>query len=138
MINPHIIRKSSNPTIAPPEAGIHWINTLTGTEYFSVGTDDVSDWIPRASSGVSINELTVATVSLSNKTINYANYSGTQNLNLPTASEGQEIVIKTLTNNNVNINPTSGQAIDGDSIVTINREYSTLTLRSFNNNWFIF
>lgn len=138
MINPHIIRKSTNPTIAPPEAGIHWINTLTGTEYFSVGTNDVSDWIPRASSGVSIVEATLATQAIANKSIVYANYVGTQNLNLPTASEGQEIVIKTLTNNNVNINPMSGQTIDGDSIVTINREYSTLTLRSFNNNWFIF
>lgn len=51
MISPHIIRKSSNPTAAPPEPGIHWINILTNEEFFSVGTHSISDWIPRRRSG---------------------------------------------------------------------------------------
>jgi hypothetical protein len=44
---PHIIRKDTDPTLAPPEAGIHWINTTSGTEFFSVGTSTVDDWIAR-------------------------------------------------------------------------------------------
>lgn len=51
MISPHIVRKPSNPTSAPPEAGIHWINTLTNEEFFSVGVSTVNDWIPRRRSG---------------------------------------------------------------------------------------
>jgi len=53
MINPHIVRKSTSPTIAPPEAGIHWINTVTNEEFFSVGTNSVADWIVRGTSSVS-------------------------------------------------------------------------------------
>lgn len=53
MINPHIVRKTVDPSTAPPEAGIHWINTDTGKEFFSVGMDDVSDWVERGvASGV--------------------------------------------------------------------------------------
>lgn len=48
MLNPHIVRKSTSPTSTPPEAGIHWINTSTREEFFSVGTSSVLDWIPRA------------------------------------------------------------------------------------------
>lgn len=47
MINPHIVRKTTNPTSAPPEVGIHWINTVTSEEYFSVGTSSVNDWLKR-------------------------------------------------------------------------------------------
>lgn len=47
MINPHIVRKTTNPTSAPPEAGIHWINTITNEEYFSVGTATINDWLKR-------------------------------------------------------------------------------------------
>lgn len=47
MQNPHIVRKTTSPTSAPPEAGIHWINTATNEEYFSVGTSSVNDWIRR-------------------------------------------------------------------------------------------
>jgi hypothetical protein len=53
MINPHIIRKTVDPVGAPPEAGIHWINTSTGEEYFSVGTATVADWVSRVAPGVS-------------------------------------------------------------------------------------
>lgn len=49
MNNPHIVRKSTSPLAAPPEAGIHWINVVTNEEYFSVGTNSVNDWIKRAS-----------------------------------------------------------------------------------------
>ena len=54
MINPHIVRKTTDPVGAPPEAGIHWINTVTGVEFFSVGTASLADWIPRASAGATI------------------------------------------------------------------------------------
>lgn len=47
MNNPHIVRKTTSPSSAPPEAGIHWINTVTNEEYFSVGTSSVNDWIKR-------------------------------------------------------------------------------------------
>lgn len=47
MQNPHIVRKLTNPVSAPPEAGIHWINTITNNEFFSVGTTSLSDWVPR-------------------------------------------------------------------------------------------
>jgi len=52
MINPHIVRKTTSPTAAPPEAGIHWINTVTNQEYFSVGTSSVSDWVLRGAGSV--------------------------------------------------------------------------------------
>jgi hypothetical protein len=44
MQNPHIVRRDTNPVGAPPETGIHWINEITGTEFFSVGTASVADW----------------------------------------------------------------------------------------------
>lgn len=47
MINPHIVRKSTSPVAAPPEAGIHWINIVTNEEFFSVGTTSVNDWVKR-------------------------------------------------------------------------------------------
>lgn len=52
MNNPHIVRKTVSPSSAPPEAGIHWINTLTNEEYFSVGTSSVNDWIKRGTTSV--------------------------------------------------------------------------------------
>jgi hypothetical protein len=52
MQNPHIVRKTTNPTSPPPEAGIHWINTVTHQEFLSVGTDSVTDWLPREPEGV--------------------------------------------------------------------------------------
>lgn len=52
MQNPHIVRKTTNPTAAPPEAGIHWINTVTQQEFFSVGTSTINDWLPREPQGV--------------------------------------------------------------------------------------
>jgi hypothetical protein len=58
MINPHIIRKTVDPSVAPPEAGIHWINTSTGAEFFSVGDSSVGDWIPRVASANTFIELT--------------------------------------------------------------------------------
>lgn len=44
MQSPHIVRKTTDPVAAPPEAGIHWINTVTNKEFFSVGTASVTDW----------------------------------------------------------------------------------------------
>jgi hypothetical protein len=48
MNSPHIVRKTTSPTSAPPEAGIHWINTVTHEEFFSVGTNSVNEWIKRS------------------------------------------------------------------------------------------
>jgi hypothetical protein len=45
MNNPHIIRRTTDPVGAPPETGIHWINTTTNKEFFSVGTTSFADWI---------------------------------------------------------------------------------------------
>lgn len=52
MQNPHIVRRTVDPTSAPPEAGIHWINTTTGKEFFSVGTASVGDWLDRSSGSI--------------------------------------------------------------------------------------
>jgi hypothetical protein len=49
MKNPHIVRKLVDPTTAPPEEGIHWINTVSGMEFFSIGTNSLSDWVARVS-----------------------------------------------------------------------------------------
>jgi hypothetical protein len=57
MNNPHILRKTTDPVSAPPEAGIHWINTTTGQEFFSVATSSVDDWVERGSVGVSDHTL---------------------------------------------------------------------------------
>ena len=51
MENPHLIRRVTDPVAAPPEEGIHWVNTLTGKEFFSVGTSSVDDWVLRESGG---------------------------------------------------------------------------------------
>jgi hypothetical protein len=51
MESPHIVRKTTDPVSAPPETGIHWINTSTGDEFFSVGTSVVGDWSLRNSGG---------------------------------------------------------------------------------------
>ena len=48
MIYPHLVRKTTSPDSIPPESGIHWINTDTNEEYFSVGTNSTNDWIKRA------------------------------------------------------------------------------------------
>ena len=40
----HIIRSPSDPNIVPQKIGQHWVNTTTTREYFSVGTDAISDW----------------------------------------------------------------------------------------------
>ena len=48
MNSPHIVRKATSPSSAPPEEGIHWINTVTHEEFFSVGTTSVNQWIKRA------------------------------------------------------------------------------------------
>lgn len=69
MKSPHIVRKKTNPTAAPPEAGIHWINTLTNEEFFSVGTESTSDWISRRRSGFQGYTLTVTENDVINKYI---------------------------------------------------------------------
>lgn len=40
----HIIEATVDPSAAPPEVGVHWVNTTSGKEWFSVGTSTVSDW----------------------------------------------------------------------------------------------
>jgi len=60
MNNPHIVRKTTSPTSAPPETGIHWINTATNEEFFSIGTVSVSDWIRRGLSSSADSLVTTA------------------------------------------------------------------------------
>jgi hypothetical protein len=69
MINPHIVRKPSNPSAAPPEAGMHWINTLTNEEFFSVGTSSVTDWIPRRRSGFILYTVVITQQNLNDKSL---------------------------------------------------------------------
>lgn len=56
MINPHIVRKTTSPVSAPPEEGIHWINTVLNKEFFSVGTSSVTDWIEKGAIKTPTNE----------------------------------------------------------------------------------
>lgn len=67
MISPHIVRKTVNPSSAPSEAGIHWINTVTNEEFFSVGTVSIDDWIPRRRSGFRAYAITLTPQNLSDK-----------------------------------------------------------------------
>ncbi len=60
MNNPHIVRKTTSPTSAPPETGIHWINTATNEEFFSIGTVSVTDWIRRGLSSSADSLITTA------------------------------------------------------------------------------
>lgn len=69
MLSPHIVRKTTNPIGAPPEAGIHWINTLTNEEFFSVGSSSVDDWIPRRRSGFRGYTVTLTLSDINNKYI---------------------------------------------------------------------
>jgi len=69
MISPHIIRKTANPTAAPPEAGIHWINTITNEEFFSVGSASIDDWVPRRRSGFRGYAVTLTLLDINNKYI---------------------------------------------------------------------
>lgn len=73
MISPHIVRKTTSPVSAPPEAGIHWINTVTGEEYFSVATSSVNDWIIRKNNGTWLNGSGVPSAGLGNDNDNYIN-----------------------------------------------------------------
>lgn len=70
MQSPHIVRKTTDPVSAPPEAGIHWINTVSNKEFFSVGTSSVSDWIARVDTSHEFFEF-VQSTPLSTWTINH-------------------------------------------------------------------
>ncbi|MCI5119471.1 MAG: hypothetical protein D3913_16345, partial [Candidatus Electrothrix sp. LOE1_4_5] len=52
----HVIKADVNPTIAPPEIGVHWINVLTKATYFSVGTGSISDWVLQTSGVLSYDD----------------------------------------------------------------------------------
>jgi len=67
MISPHVIRKTTNPTSAPPEPGIHWINVVTNEEFFSVGTSSIDDWIPRRRTGFRLYTITLTPQNISDK-----------------------------------------------------------------------
>ena len=69
MISPHIVRKNSNPSSPPAEAGIHWINTVTNEEFFSVGTTSINDWIPRRRSGFICYFIVLTSADINNKYI---------------------------------------------------------------------
>jgi len=67
MINPHVVRKMHNPDNPPAEVGMHWINISTREEFFSVGTLDLSDWIPRRRSGFRSYTITITQQMLDDK-----------------------------------------------------------------------
>jgi hypothetical protein len=70
MNSPHVIRKTTDPTLAPPEPGIHWINTTTNVEFFSVGTTSVTDWIPRSAfGGFRVHAVTLTSQNIADKFI---------------------------------------------------------------------
>jgi hypothetical protein len=41
----HLIRRAADPTDAPENTGVHWINTTSGDTWFSVGTSVLADWV---------------------------------------------------------------------------------------------
>lgn len=43
-LNVHVIESIANPSAAPTDVGQHWINTVTGEQWFSKGIALVSDW----------------------------------------------------------------------------------------------
>ena len=67
MLSPHVVRKTTNPNSAPPEAGIHWINVLTNEEFFSVGVSSIDDWIPRRRTGFRLYTITVTAQNFNDK-----------------------------------------------------------------------
>jgi hypothetical protein len=69
MISPHIVRRTVNPSSIPTEAGIHWINTATNEEFFSVGTSSVDDWIPRRRSGFRTYSITITPQHIADKQV---------------------------------------------------------------------
>ncbi len=44
-LNVHVIKCLGPPTIAPTELGQHWVDTLNGKTYLSIGTASVNDWL---------------------------------------------------------------------------------------------
>lgn len=131
MINPHIVRKTTNPTSAPPEAGIHWINTVTNEEYFSVGTSSINDWLKRGTinyadalqttcynnTGVTIpafsvvyingSQGTIPTIALSqaNNEGNSSKTYGVTSSSIPNNGQGTVIAFGLLQNVNTNAYP---------------------------------
>lgn len=69
MINPHVVRKSSNPSSPPAEAGMHWINVLTNEEFFSVGNSTLEDWIPRRRTGFRLYTITLTLQNINDKSV---------------------------------------------------------------------
>lgn len=41
----HVLVSTSNPTVAPPRSGLHWVNTATDAHFLSIGTSSVADWV---------------------------------------------------------------------------------------------
>ena len=44
-VNIHVIEAVAAPTLAPPDVGMHWINTVTGAMWQSNGTATVANWV---------------------------------------------------------------------------------------------
>ena len=42
----HVIECHTDPVGAPPDVGMHWINTVTCEIWFSCGTNTIDDWLP--------------------------------------------------------------------------------------------
>ena len=130
MINPHIVRKTTSPTSAPPETGIHWINTSTNEEFFSIGTVNVSDWVRRG-----------LVPSAETLTTNVYNQTG---VSIPAFSvvyiNGSQGSLPTVTLSRANIESTSSKTIGVTQTAIPNNGQGTLvtsgTLSNVNTNAF--
>lgn len=85
MNSPHLIKKTTDPTSAPPEAGIHWVNISNGSEWFSVGSSSVADWVLRqaaASASIQVEYFTLGASEVTAKEIELAGVPASANKTL--------------------------------------------------------
>lgn len=149
MIYPHIIRKDVDPTNAPPEAGIHWVNTLTNFEWFSVGTATVADWLPRTgvigpqgppgSSETLVIEHYIADQTITNEDIVRSDGAALITFTLPSAvGLTKRITFKHSGDQDLTIVGILGQKIDdNDDIQLRGGKKSAVTLFPEGGNWWI-
>lgn len=110
-------------------------NVLTsdGTKWFSsaAGAGGSGTTIP-------IVVTTDHTIGISEHAI-FVNNTGTTNLTLPDASAnaGMRVIIKLISTGTLNILPTGGQLIDGNSNLNINLQFTELELIAVNGGWVI-
>lgn len=127
----------------PPATVGQWI-ILLGTPYSSTnitinaaGSAGAIKITPGGSAYPQFQTVTTssATLSSTSQFVN-VNYAGTCTITLMSAVAGQSVNIKTLTTNNVVINPASGN-IDNSGSLTLNGQYNSVYLVSDGTNWWI-